>query len=456
MDVNNANFRYLLPDIIDSIESSSFVAIDLELSGIHKTFGPRNTPLNRKQNLEERYQEVKAAAERFQVLQFGLCAVSYDEILESYICRPFNFFVNPNSDTKFGLDREYVVQASAIGFLLESGFDFNATYSSGIRYMSCSEEQYVVERENRAAQEPKEDIHIDDASQQFVKDFIAEIQEWVDDPNPAFDFVNISTMGQGVNSYQKRLIHQVVRKTFPHLQTMGRPTFVQVIRTDPAAEKMKRDERRARFDLDLQRAIGLRHVIDALFASKKPLVGHNIFTDLINLYECFIGTLPDTSKEFAHILHRDFPIVIDTKFIATCDVETAGYSSNLQGIWDLLSTQEYPAIELDIGYTRYATSRLAHEAGYDSYNTAQILVRLVGRYHAYLTRHLETKSDDPETMAIKKLLDFLHRLDRFPLADHRIDMPKRVPSLDLPFWKDFINKLRVNGTLEGLWLLEGY
>jgi len=38
--------------------------------------------------------------------------------------------------------------------------------------------------------------------------------------------------------------------------------------------------------------------------------------------------------------------VIDTKFIATCDTETATYGSNLQGIWDLLSTQDYPAIRI--------------------------------------------------------------------------------------------------------------
>ncbi|KAG0130761.1 ribonuclease H-like domain-containing protein [Tuber indicum] len=453
MEVNSSNFRQLLPDIINSIDNSCFVAVDLELSGIHKTFGPRNTPLNRKQTLEERYQEVKAAAERFQVLQLGLCAVSYDELLESYVCRPFNFFVNPNSEQKFGLDREYVVQASAIGFLLESGFNFNSTYTSGIRYLSRMEERYVFERENRLAQEFKEDIHIDEASQQFVKDFIAEIQEWVDDPNPTFDFVNISTIGQGVNSYQKRLIHQVVRKTFPHLQTLGRPTFVQVIRTDPAAEKMKRDERRARFETDVERGIGLRHVIDALFSSQKPLIGHNLFTDLINLYECFIGPLPDTSKEFAHAIHESFPIVIDTKFIATCDTETATYGSNLQGIWDLLSTQDFPAIGLDLGYTRYATSRLAHEAGYDSYNTAQILIRLIGRYQAYLSHHLASENGDPESMAIKHLLDYLHRLDRFPLADHRIDIPKRFPSLESGFWKVFTNKLRVNGTMEGLWVL---
>ena len=54
------------------------VTFDLELSGIHKTTGGK-TALNRKQRAEERYVEIKEAAERFQVLQFGLCAVSFDD-----------------------------------------------------------------------------------------------------------------------------------------------------------------------------------------------------------------------------------------------------------------------------------------------------------------------------------------------------------------------------------------
>jgi len=108
---------------------------------------------------------------------------------------------------------------------------------------------------------------------------------------------------------------------------------------------------------------------------------------------------------------------------------------------------------LDVGYTRYVTSRLAHEAGYDSYNTAQILIRLVGRYQAYLNHHLQVQNGDPQSIAIKLLLDYLHGLDRFPLADHRIDIPKRFPSPESGFWRVFNNKLRVNGTLEGLWVL---
>jgi len=130
----------------------------------------------------------------------GYCIWHSNAPSESYICRPFNFFVNPNSEPKFGLDREYVVQASAIGFLLESGFNFNSTYTSGIRYLSRREERYVVEREDRLAQEYKEDIHIDDASQQFV---------W---PNPSGIFISLSDLryslpstGQGLYRRDSRV-----------------------------------------------------------------------------------------------------------------------------------------------------------------------------------------------------------------------------------------------------------
>lgn len=52
------------------------VTFDLELSGIHRAAFSKNPTLGRRQNVEERYKEVKEAAERFQVLQFGLCIVT--------------------------------------------------------------------------------------------------------------------------------------------------------------------------------------------------------------------------------------------------------------------------------------------------------------------------------------------------------------------------------------------
>lgn len=58
------------------IWSYLLVTFDLELSGIHRAAFSKNPTLGRRQNLEERYKEVKEAAERFQILQFGLCTIT--------------------------------------------------------------------------------------------------------------------------------------------------------------------------------------------------------------------------------------------------------------------------------------------------------------------------------------------------------------------------------------------
>jgi hypothetical protein len=50
-----------------------------------------------------------------------------------------------------------------------------------------------------------------------------------------------------------------------------------------------------------------------------PLVGHNLFMDVVYLWQCFYGGLPDRVEEFATLLHEKFPMLIDTKYIFTHD-----------------------------------------------------------------------------------------------------------------------------------------
>ena len=75
MDVTKQAFYHYLPRILNDITECCFVALDLELSGI-ATRQSRDTSikafLGGKQSLQERYDEVKAAAEIYQVLQIGL------------------------------------------------------------------------------------------------------------------------------------------------------------------------------------------------------------------------------------------------------------------------------------------------------------------------------------------------------------------------------------------------
>jgi hypothetical protein len=59
-------------DILKRIDEADFIAFDLELSGISTTRDKGRHPV------EQRYQEVKKAAEQYQVFQLGVCPVRYD------------------------------------------------------------------------------------------------------------------------------------------------------------------------------------------------------------------------------------------------------------------------------------------------------------------------------------------------------------------------------------------
>lgn len=69
MDVTAQTFPYHLPRILDELASSCFVTVDFEFSGISKNPAP---PTRGAQSLQERYDEVRRAAEKYQILQIGL------------------------------------------------------------------------------------------------------------------------------------------------------------------------------------------------------------------------------------------------------------------------------------------------------------------------------------------------------------------------------------------------
>ena len=75
MDITALTYSCQLPRILDDLATCSFVTIDLEFSGICKSY---SGPSNRPQTLQERYVETKNAAEKYQVLQVGLTTCHED------------------------------------------------------------------------------------------------------------------------------------------------------------------------------------------------------------------------------------------------------------------------------------------------------------------------------------------------------------------------------------------
>jgi poly(A)-specific ribonuclease len=59
----------------------------------------------------------------------------------------------------------------------------------------------------------------------------------------------------------------------------------------------------------------LRHVIDLLSECKKPIIGHNMLLDLVQLYAHFWGEPPEKVEDFASEVNGRLGTVIDTKYM---------------------------------------------------------------------------------------------------------------------------------------------
>jgi len=76
MDIPNSRFPQEVVRIIQEVAESHFIALDLEFSGVASRRSVQNS--GGKPSLQEYYDYVKAAAEKYQVLQVGLTIVKED------------------------------------------------------------------------------------------------------------------------------------------------------------------------------------------------------------------------------------------------------------------------------------------------------------------------------------------------------------------------------------------
>ena len=190
---------------------------------------------------------------------------------------------------------------------------------------------------------------------------------------------------RGLNNYQKRLVHQIVRAEYPGLVTLSRSGFIQIVAFDQQREDAVKASKLRIFEEKVMRQVGFRWLVEAMvggdlgaidpkvFArsptgqpifvdlavitrqfndlqhrlrqNRTVLVGHNLFMDLVNFYRCFFGQLPDRVEDFQSIMNQLFPMIIDTKYIATHDNVNATHArSSLEDLDEELSKLPVPVI----------------------------------------------------------------------------------------------------------------
>lgn len=397
MDITRHDFLENLPTVLKHISKSTFIAFDLELSGI--------PPQNRRNGsdratLQDRYRAVKTAAEVYQILQVGITTVEEDPKNAQYLIRPFNFNLSPLVPDELGIDRDFTYSASAVDFLLRNNYDMSLPFTKGIPYLTQAEankaKSLALKRLDRDAI-PDIDLRADDhQARAFMKRTKASIEQWQSknsSDSAERDVLEILDEKRPLNRFQRRLVHQLVRASFPTLTTLGRADSVAVQLKDQDDLDHYKYSVQRRVEAQLTQQTGFRWVADALagrergemdvgmlgrkiddeepakgfesfngrikdlFESckrrRKVLVGHNCFLDFVFFYKFFYGDLPETVVEFQKLVHEIFPLVFDTKFMATYGPEGARYRS-----WQLAQIADVLAKE-----KRLVISKCKHDSG---------------------------------------------------------------------------------------------
>ncbi|TVY41998.1 Poly(A)-specific ribonuclease [Lachnellula subtilissima] len=554
MDVKQQDFRLQLLPILKNIANAKFVTFDLEMSGI--TTRPRYGPGDRSQDigkpsLQQQYEEMRSAAELYQIVQLGITCVEENTEKGFYLARPYNFYLSPLSadGVDLRLERNFTFSTSACDFLTKNHFDFGRMFREGIPYLSQREQRDVEEeydqRENRAANIP--DITIppsDTANLKFVRQARQDITAWSTNPKPENDYVNVRNPGHNatespLNAFQRRLIYQLVRKEFPNLRTFARnhQTFMRVESLDVKKEEEYQKRKSAQFNYQVSKQVGLRWIFEALSGGdlsgldprlcvehsedtdylktatielktiievlrikKQVLVGHNLFTDLGFLYSAFVDKLPHDVHHFQAEIHERFPLVLDTKFLATEGLE----SNTRYGLRDLLEPFKQIDMPLILLHDKHASYNGAcgmdHEAGFDSWMTAELFVKLTAKLYSerkHQTPFSDDSSDNSEQISLdddsgganlngSSSSSSEHSiLDNLPSEWHAKQLNNRfaalaaavsissvasgsdveaeggleqwIPKISHSFWDVYANKLRVNASEGGVCDLEdGY
>ncbi|OJD24508.1 hypothetical protein ACJ73_04129 [Blastomyces percursus] len=325
MDVTRQSFSQRL---LNCLAESSFVALDLEFSGIvpkRSAPSPGGNLWGEQQTLQTRYEEVKEAADTYQVLQIGLTFAMEDKETATYVLRPYNLHLNPVLDEKLGVERRWSYQSCAIEFLIKNGFRMEAPFVEGLSYLSRLEEQLAMtklaERENRTAKladiKPE---NMDPESRAFVAEVRGLVDSWIDEIG-------------------------LVRAEYLSLVSISRNTFVQIIPYNKQREEYIRIDKCRALRERIVQQMGFRWIVEGMVGgdlsamdpsvflpcvtdsatvdtnalsnyfddsrsklkSRQPvLVGHNLFTDLINFYKCFIGNLPDRIEDFKEAIQTHY------------------------------------------------------------------------------------------------------------------------------------------------------
>lgn len=402
MEVTSDNFVALLPVITETIKDCDFIAIDTELSGLMR--GKRNNWFDCP---KERFGKDVESSKGYFIMQFGLsCFTKTDKL--HFNNTTYNFYIFPQANQQFcDIDRTFLIQSHAIRFLIGHGFDFNKLFSKGVSYVTFEEKKTITaqlrtENKNRNETElgsnglPK---FVPSRLEETCKKWLRKVNEFVEQQKtihkPRLDASSDCEMTTSDETNQLKLVDcsTTHKRTIMKRILECQPNFkyLEICSDVPDSqkndtsmvlryidrEKKEENQRRA-----LIEAKGFLEIIEQIIVNKKPLVGHNLSIDLIQIINQFLKPLDQDYDSFKHTCHTLFPLIYDTKYIANLMLESDTTSqTRLNDLYnELRVSKTYPKIIVKHLNGEFDENQLPHQAGFDAYMSGYCFALLCEKY----------------------------------------------------------------------------
>ena len=333
MDINRENFAAEYPVFLHLLETCRFVSFDEEMTGI---FGQGEGSQKRDDTVEQRYQKMISVATKYGIIQFGICLFHESADGDALVATPYNFYIFPNSRD------DLVVSPSAIEFLRKNKMDFNQWLSNGVTYLPAEGEQWARNKFfPEAATSGSADGDAIPVVKELIKltrqsdiDFIERNMALVDamlasnecneDGTGAGDVVAL----ESTNAFLRRVLYEQLEHRYPGKVNVVKndQNILSALKVDPSKQAAFELKQKIEKERQFHEMIGFRRVFNALIACKKPLVGHNLFFDLLFMMRWLDGPLAADFDSFRTDLHEKFPYIYDTKHLSDLNIDGSGLS----------------------------------------------------------------------------------------------------------------------------------
>ena len=439
MLVYSENQKEAFKTFKEACDSSQYVSFDCEMTGLNLETKTDGTKYDTQ---EFRYYKQKEVVSKLDLIQIGF--TFYEEKIKKmekikenedkheekkeifdkkyYLERTFIFYLYKNSKLKLInenlFDSELKAHPAALKFLNESNFDFNILIKKGIHFNKLLNKDKIEQALNeKKILLSNGAMFLSKENESKLIDKIIILAEYIlngkNDLEIVFENKRIMIFFLGCNF--KKLLYCdnfIITKSTKQQNTIvitkkenatlskdfndnynSFDNFKLILKNNPnkiyecryQLGCLNKEEKKIK-EL-VQDELGFSLYIEYFCQKKIPIIGHNIYYDMMFLYDKLIGDLPDDFYSYKQKIHEYFPYIYDTKYISTmltkkykkCNIE----KTNLDNVYKTILKNKFDSYidffpDAPHGFCLYNDMERdkLHDAGYDSIITGRSFILL--------------------------------------------------------------------------------